>query len=334
MFKFLIPFLALLHIFPFNVLAANSTAASTFYLNQTETAFSINVANDSSDVFIYFTSPAYSWVAVGMGKEMKGSLMFVMYPSADNKSKSRVTEIDISLSCLAFHRKTKSDITTDLTISPRIATGHTEPTFASEIQLSILPGTGINNDSFVLNAVCHNCRSWKGGSLDVTSQSQPWIYAFGPANTLQSDKQDAPLRRHREFGHFTMNMQYATGPGGVPLPSAAMAGVTFVDEVSDGDRASLAHAVLFAVVIFILWPMNVVLVGFFKAIKLHIVFSVFKMLFIIAGFALGIYVSGEYNRVSPPFLYHKPTTKAEKYVILTTFCSRNPSRRPIKSSVS
>lgn len=61
-------------------------AASTFYLSQTETQFSINIANDSSDVYFYFASPAYSWVGVGFGSHMQNSLMLVMYPDADGNS--------------------------------------------------------------------------------------------------------------------------------------------------------------------------------------------------------------------------------------------------------
>lgn len=63
-------------------------AASTFYLDQTETQFSLSLATDSSDVYIYFASPAYSWVAVGFGETMEDSLMLVMYANARGDSES------------------------------------------------------------------------------------------------------------------------------------------------------------------------------------------------------------------------------------------------------
>lgn len=63
-------------------------AASTFYLPGTGTQFSVNVANDSSDVYFYFASPAYSWVGVGFGRQMENSLMLIMYPNADGNSSS------------------------------------------------------------------------------------------------------------------------------------------------------------------------------------------------------------------------------------------------------
>jgi hypothetical protein len=65
---------------------SNVTSASTFYFDRTETQFSVNVANNSDDIFIYFASPAYSWVGVGFGPKMEGSLMFIMYPNSQGDS--------------------------------------------------------------------------------------------------------------------------------------------------------------------------------------------------------------------------------------------------------
>lgn len=64
-------------------------AASTFYVEETETQFSVNIANDSSDVYLYFASPAYSWVGVGFGGQMDNSLMLIMYPDANGDSTLR-----------------------------------------------------------------------------------------------------------------------------------------------------------------------------------------------------------------------------------------------------
>lgn len=82
-------------VFPSLIAAQNTTttttttaAASTFFLPETETQFSLNIANDSSDVFIYFASPAYSWVGVGFGSKMQNSLMLIMYSNAHGDSTS------------------------------------------------------------------------------------------------------------------------------------------------------------------------------------------------------------------------------------------------------
>jgi len=75
--------------FPLVVAAQNVTApvpASTFWHEGTKTQFSVNVANDSSDIFIYFASPAYSWVGFGFGQKMEHSLMLIMYPNDKGNS--------------------------------------------------------------------------------------------------------------------------------------------------------------------------------------------------------------------------------------------------------
>jgi hypothetical protein len=61
-----------------------SPAASTLYLDNEKTTFSLNVPNNSSDVYFYFESPAESWVAMGIGDGMTGALMFIMYSSQDH----------------------------------------------------------------------------------------------------------------------------------------------------------------------------------------------------------------------------------------------------------
>jgi hypothetical protein len=251
--------------------AQNSTLpnAATFYLDETETQFSVNVANDLSDVFLYFTSPAYSWVGVGFGERMENSLMFVMYP---NKNGDNVT------------------------ISPRFGSKNAEPSFTSKISLDILPGTTITDDSMLLlKAVCRNCREY----MNIKATAQPMIYAFGNGARVQSDSKDANLKRHVRYGHFTMDMVAATGTGGVPGKTNAMSGVSMEGPmVKDHDRANLAHAVIGCLALFVIWPLNVLFAGFIKNIKVHVVVSVIIMMFLTVAYALGIHTSGQFNRVS------------------------------------
>jgi hypothetical protein len=190
---------------------------------------------------------------------------------------------------------------TDVTISPRIASGHSEPSVAPTVQLEPLPGTGINDSMFVLKAVCRNCRVWLNGFIDTDTTAHPMIYAFGPGNALQSDSLSAPLKRHIRYGKFTMDMKAATGKGGVPAASEAMGGVEMVGSMKkDHDRANLAHAVLGSLALFVLWPLNVVLAGFFRRIGIHVGMSVGILVFLVIAYGLGISTSGEYNRVSLP----------------------------------
>ena len=192
---------------------------------------------------------------------------------------------------------------TDVTISPRIATDHSEPSVASNFHVEALPGTGITDEMFVLKARCRNCRVWPGGFINPDSTAHPMIYAFGPGNKLQSNALDAPLKRHVRYGKFAMNMKAATGAGGVPAASTALSGVEMIGGMKkDQDHAKRAHAVFGCIALFVLWPLNVVLAGFFRKIGIHIGMSIGILVFLIIAFALGISTSHEYNRVSPPLL--------------------------------
>ena len=187
----------------------------------------------------------------------------------------------------------------DLTVSPRLATSHSEPAFAPTINLDLLNGTGIYDDLFVLRARCSNCRVWTAGFLDASSTQHPMTFAFGPATRLQSNDKAAPLKRHARYGTFTMDMVAATGAGaGVPLPEGQLKGVQAGRLVKDGDAKDRAHAVVGCVALFVLWPVNVVLAGFFKNIRIHVGFSVGIMGFLVVAFGLGIATSGQYIRVS------------------------------------
>ena len=195
---------------------------------------------------------------------------------------------------------------TDVTVSPRLADGNSEPSPFENTQLEILPGTTVTDEMFVVKAVCRSCRAWPGDFLNTKERAYPMIYAFGPGNRIQSDSLNAPLKRHFKYGHFTMDMVAATGKGGVPAPRTELKGVELQGDMTrDHDRANLAHAVMGCLAIFLFWPINVVVAGFFKKIKIHIVISVFTMVFLVISYGLGIATSGEYNRVSqnhPPYL--------------------------------
>jgi hypothetical protein len=64
-----------------------------------------------------------------------------------------------------------------------------------------MPGSGIIKNYFVANACCANCRKWNGGSLDINSDEQDFIYALGPtASGLESDSMTARMQRHISYG--------------------------------------------------------------------------------------------------------------------------------------
>jgi hypothetical protein len=186
-----------------------------------------------------------------------------------------------------------------------------EPTLTSKVSIDILPGTHTDDESLVLHARCTNCRKY----IDVKNNAHPMIYAFGNGHNLQSDSPSADLKRHVRYGHFTMDMQTATGIGGVPVKSKALNGVSMTGEMrKDNDGANLAHGIMGCVALFVLWPLNVFLAGFLKNIKIHFVVSGIMVVFLIVSYALGGVTAAQYNRVSPLLSsIQKKKKKKKKY---------------------
>jgi hypothetical protein len=72
---------------------AASPSSSSFVLggakNNNNFTFSVNVANDSDDLYFRLEGPiGNSWIAVGAGDQMTGSLIFVVYAAQDNGSEA------------------------------------------------------------------------------------------------------------------------------------------------------------------------------------------------------------------------------------------------------
>ncbi|KAI1098470.1 putative iron reductase domain protein [Jackrogersella minutella] len=260
--------------------SSNTTAGSVFITPTQDLAFSLNVPSDST-TDLYFSMimlSSTSWGAVGLGSNhMAGALMLVVYPSASGKN---------------------------VTLSPRIATGHTEPVYAPDIKIEALAGTGLDNDTFIFNGKCSNCRSWFDGSgkINVVSKSQNMLYATGEARSyLTTDAFDAPLKMHYNYGTFTMDMVHATGPGGVPtidrsVNSKLVATVQGLSKEGKKDLVAMAHAVIMVLVFVGLFPFGSFVLRFGGWVRWHGINQTFALLLAFIGSILGFVISKTYNR--------------------------------------
>src|SRR5271170_3755154 len=111
--------------------ASNSSVSSSSYTidgnNGDPFTIAINVPSPAQNDDLYFSvsGPAQQWIAFGFGEQMAGSLIFVMYSSADGNN---------------------------VTVSPRLGTGHIMPTYTSDVQVELMAGTGIHLGNYVVNA--------------------------------------------------------------------------------------------------------------------------------------------------------------------------------------
>ncbi|KAL1865689.1 hypothetical protein Daus18300_007065 [Diaporthe australafricana] len=263
------------------LVAPSLAAQSTFIAPTNSLAFGLSIPDDTSNEDIYFSvamARGLSWAAVGLGgHKMPGSLMFMIYPSASGKN---------------------------VTFSPRLATDHTEPGLYAGVDFEVLSNvTGLMNETtYVYSAVCHNCRTWPGGSIDVNSTSQQFMFASGPGGTVGSDSDKASVKLHYEHGAFTMDMLHATGPAGPAVLNLDTAddneGSALVGKVTEGmnDWVAVIHAVFMIGCFVGLMPFGILILRLGEWVRWHGLNQAVAMIGVIVGLGLGIKAGTMYNR--------------------------------------
>lgn len=285
-----------------SALAHDGPAASTLFLSHSATQFSVNIANDSSDVYFFLSAPAHAWVGFGFGAKMERSLMLVAYPDASGASTTRPC---YNMTWIIFPADS-ADKMPDVTVSPRMGRAGGEPTATQTVKVEVLPGSGVQDGVMSVNARCKDCRVWPNGFLDATSAAQDMMFAFGPRNGMRSSLLDAPLKRHVSYGHFTMDLTAATGVGGVPLKSSEKRGVQMGAMKAETDRKALAHALLGCLVLFVVWPANILVAAMIRRTRFRVVSAIAVVVCLGIVYGLGISTSYQYNRVSRPTLFPHP----------------------------
>jgi cytochrome b len=272
--------------------AANSSDASTFVFRSSSTdqtfVFALNAVKATGDLFFHLEAPAgQAWAAVGIGSEMEDSLIFAAYASENG---------------------------TGVTVSPRIATRHSEPSYAKDVDLQQIWPSGINGSNTIgadgrlrADAVCRNCTSWLSGdgNLDLTNTAAPFIFAVGPSKELRSSSLTASMRRHDFYGHFTMNMTAATSSeeGTVPPPNSKNgtyelhAASEAKDMTADSSHAPAAHALIMLGSFVFLFPLGSLVLKVLHKALWHGIVQILAVVLITVGFGLGISLSTQYNKV-------------------------------------
>ncbi|PWY75387.1 CBD9-like protein [Aspergillus heteromorphus CBS 117.55] len=99
-----------------------------------EISFSLTIPNttaaaNTGPIYIQMVAPtSMQWVGLGQGAQMAGSNMFIMYASSGS----------------------------NITLSPRNGLGHFEPKPNPSSEITLLPGTGITNNTMTANIRCDN----------------------------------------------------------------------------------------------------------------------------------------------------------------------------------
>lgn len=263
-----------------------------------------NVSTLSYDFLLSYTHMRYNgsnlgWTAIGLGKYMEGSLMFIVYGDPMSNQAPLV--------------------------SIRVAAGHQQPTLVTRtdaggadlkvVEAAWVKPTGVagdtDGDNHVarVHLICYSCDLWPGSAISATAKSQPWIWAWNPDQDFPVYSFDAPLTMHAHhstsggFGNFYVDMARAvnTFPGPVSLPpirpGVSMLGTS---ETPAGLRAAVStitldltlylHALLMGVAFFALFPAGILAMRFGakKAFRYHWILQLAGSTSVCCGMILGL----------------------------------------------
>lgn len=220
------------------------------------------------------SSPAaLSYVAFGIGTRMQNALMFIVYASEDGNN---------------------------VTLSPRLATGNSQPRYTDNTQVQVLGGSGIIDGNYVVNAKCSNCRTWSGGSVDVTGNRVNMIWAIGPDGDIDSDDVQANIQQHRTYNSFDLDFAAATGEAGVPVPQASSNNTEVIGgpnaSQSFGGRggATAFHAFILVAAFLVVFPTGFLLLRVFEKVWLH--WAVQSLALVMSAVGMGVGISISKNR--------------------------------------
>ncbi|KAL8996380.1 MAG: hypothetical protein Q9169_004103 [Polycauliona sp. 2 TL-2023] len=221
--------------------------------------------------YFYLSAPhGNSWVGVGFGKGMKDSFMLIAYTSEDG---------------------------TNLTLSPRLSSDHVEPTHNKDTATSIvLSESRISDGRYLAVGMCRNCRS---ASIDRGSTEQPMIYAVGPDDLhLNSDAQDAGLRKHTYWGSFQIDLRAARGdPALFPPKELITSNATAIGgEHNNHEYTSSLHAAAMAGTFVLIFPIGAFYKMVMRNVRWHWITQTLGLVIVLIGAGLGLGMSHYYNR--------------------------------------
>ena len=113
----------------------------------------------------------------------------------------------------------------NLTVSPRLSDGHTEPSY-TKINIILQPGSGIANGTMTVKAMCSGCRIWGENSIDPKNTNAKFIFATWPDGNINLNSGSANIKRHVSYGAFTMDLTKAVGAAQIPnVPTSDSSGM-------------------------------------------------------------------------------------------------------------
>ncbi|KAF4594669.1 Carbohydrate-binding domain family 9-like protein [Ophiocordyceps camponoti-floridani] len=235
------------------------SSATAPFCPEPRVCFRWAIPNNSQDVMFQLQAPTtYRWVGLGIGSQMRGADMFVVYASGSD----------------------------NVTLSTRRGTGHAPPQPAERSDVVLDEGSGISDGVMTANVRCSGCDSL---NLDGSNE---WIAAWQQGAAINSRSTSAPIAKHDGFNSFSVDMAQARGANNrAPFfgSDGSSSGVGVGRR--QGPRLGFAHGVLMSVLFIFGFPVGSMLMPLVGNWIVHAVWQMVTFLAMWAGFGLGYYVA-------------------------------------------
>lgn len=277
---------------------------------------SSSASTGSGNIYLQIKAPSsYRWVAMGIGSQMAGSHIFMIYQNGAG----------------------------NVTLSPRLGAQHVMPTYDSSAKVKLLAGSGVSNGFMTAN-IQYTASS---SVIGLTSSSSPFISAWKQGDPVDSTDPAATITQHDDHAQFTIDLTSAsisadanpyTSSSGSATASGSGASSTGTTSSGSGTSGSssgsstiilggqfplmtyqMAHGILMAASMVVLFPLGAIILRLSLGVWLHAAVQLITLAAITAGFGLGIRMAQATNYVSAlQFLPHLKCTLTHKQLFNTT----------------
>ncbi|KAH8591585.1 hypothetical protein B0O99DRAFT_266947 [Bisporella sp. PMI_857] len=287
-----------------SVLAPFANAIVTYTPSDTSNApsFSVGIPSSSSisssstgSLYFSITAPGtYQWVGLGIGEQMRGATIFVIYTDGNG----------------------------NVTISGRQGTGNVQPSQSQTIQsgLTLLEGSGVGSDGALTAYVkCTSCTL----NGDKSATDSNWIAAWRQGSALDSTSASQSISQHNTHKQFTFDLssasissdsnpfissatspsssasgtQSGSSPTGTGTTSGSTSGGTANNSGSQETVSSSqqttedykkAHGIVMGVTVVLLFPIGALFMRVAGRPWVHAALQIFSLIGLIVGFGLGV----------------------------------------------
>lgn len=229
--------------------------------------------SDSRNIYFQIEAPtSYQWIGLGIGSQMSGAAMFLMYEDGEG----------------------------NVTVSNREGTGHTMPLPTEQDSIVLLDGSGVVDGRMIANV-----RYTNPDDFDLSGSSD-WIMATKQGASLDSTDPSESISQHDSHSTFSVNLAQALiqsdanpfvatdgdgdedSDGATPPPDNS--GVTEQDS-NPNRNLILAHGVILTIVFVAVYPLGSLLMPLLGKWYIHAGWQMIGFLSMWAGFGIGYVAS-------------------------------------------